>query len=63
MCQERGYYGKEGGEYMTVIVCKKSSAVSPYVVMVTGMVKGCPSHGTVEHVKCKVCDSYTGERE
>ena len=48
---------------MTIIVCKKSSAVSPYVVMATGMVKGCPSHGTVEHVKCRACDSYTGERE
>ena len=48
---------------MTIIVCRKSSAVSPYVVAATDMVKGGPSYGTIEHAKCMTCDSYTGERE
>jgi hypothetical protein len=57
---------------MTLIVCRKSSplieqwhspdpSVSPYMVVATDMVKGCPSHGTIEHAKCKDCDSYNGE--
>jgi len=48
---------------MAIIVCKKNSALNPYVVIATGMVKGCPAHGTIEHVQCRACESYTGEHE
>ena len=40
---------------MTIIRCTKSPAVCPYVVIATGMVKGCPQHGTIELDSCKEC--------
>jgi hypothetical protein len=37
-----------GGELMTIIRCKKSPSVNPYVVNATNMVKECPTLKTIE---------------
>jgi hypothetical protein len=48
---------------MTYISCKVSPAGSPYVVVATNMVKGCPRHETTELENCRNCENYSGERE
>lgn len=46
---------------MTIIRCKRSPAINPYVVMATGMVKGCPQDNTVELAKCRDCTAFLRE--
>ncbi len=47
---------------MTIIRCKKSPAVNPYVVVATNMVKDCPKYKTIELEKCRQCESYVTEQ-
>jgi hypothetical protein len=42
---------------VTIIRCTKSPAVNPYVVVATGMVKGCPQHGMIELDNCRNCNA------
>ena len=53
----------KGGESMTLISCKRSPAISPYLVVATSMVKDCPIHATTELENCRNCENYNGERE
>ncbi|MCW4039614.1 MAG: hypothetical protein NWE83_02555 [Candidatus Bathyarchaeota archaeon] len=46
---------------MTVIRCKRSPAINPYVAMTTGMVKGCPQHNSIELDKCRDCTNFLRE--
>ena len=48
---------------MTIIVCKKSPHVNPYVVVTTQMVKACPLNGTIERVNCQQCEHHSRERD
>ena len=52
-----------GGGWMTIIRCKKSSSVNPYVVAATNMVKECPTQKTIELDNCRNCGSYVKEQE
>ncbi len=51
-----------GGEWMTIIRCKKSPSVNPYVVNATNMVKDCPTQKTIELETCRSCESYVKEQ-
>jgi hypothetical protein len=51
-----------GGGWMTIIRCKKSYSVNPYVVSATNMVKECPTVKTIELENCRNCDSYVKEQ-
>ena len=51
-----------GGGLMTIIRCKKSSSVNPYVVSATNMVKECPTVKTIELANCRNCDNYVKEQ-
>jgi hypothetical protein len=53
----------KGGELMTLISCKMSPAVSPYLVVATNMVKGCPIREATELENCRNCENYITERE
>ena len=47
---------------MTLIRCRKSTSVQPYVVVATDMVKDCPVHRTTPLADCRKCEYYIGER-
>ena len=46
---------------LTVIRCKRSPSINPYVVQATGMVKGCPQTNSIELDKCRDCSNYLRE--
>lgn len=48
---------------MTLITCKRSPSGYPYVVNATNMVKGCPTHKTIELESCRNCESYVKEQD
>jgi hypothetical protein len=48
---------------LTIIRCTKSPAVNPYVVVATGMVKGCPQHGKIELDNCRTCSACSRVEE
>jgi hypothetical protein len=47
---------------MTIIRCKKSPSVNPYVVVTTNMVKECPTQKTIELDNCRICVSFVKEQ-
>ncbi len=47
---------------MTIIRCKKSHSVNPYVVVATSMVKDCPIQKTIALDSCRICDSFSREQ-